>query len=213
MVKRPRGSAALAPPCWSSAIWPVFEDQSCNFLFSSVLHGFGRLCQMNATEATFRMVLSSPFMLHFFIIKWELCSVFLYFSYITLALLIPFISLFSSPLCSCCWFPQIALHLIASSFSPPPPAFFRSPSVVLICVITCFLPTAHPLPCKWEWRERVGRARCRTRRTGFNEAALNEFTACHWTAPSRVAGLAPRPLCQKAPSLCSPTCLSDTSCN
>lgn len=131
MVKRPRGSAALVPPCWSSAIWPVFEDQSCNFLFSSVLHGFGRLCQMNATKATFRMILSSLFMLHFFIIKWARHVLIPYqYFYIPLillcclALLIPFISLFSSPLCSYCWFPQIALHLIASPFFPPSSSSF-----------------------------------------------------------------------------------------
>lgn len=163
MVKRPRGSAALVPPCWSSAIWPEFEDQSCNFLFSSLLHGFGRLWQMNVTKTTFRMILSSPFMLHFFVIKWAHvmfpCPPSIFYIppilLCCLALLIPFISFFSSSLYSCCWFPQIALHLGASPFfPPPPPAFFRSPSVILICLIACFLPTAHPLPCKWEWSER-----------------------------------------------------------
>lgn len=101
---------------------------------------------------------------------------------------------------------------------PPPPQLSSAPPASYSFV---WSPASYPqhIRCpanesgESEWRERVGRARCRTRRTGFNEAALNEFTACHWTAPSRVAGLAPRPLCQKAPSLCSPTCLSDTSCN
>lgn len=73
MVKRPRGSAALVSPCWRPGIWPVFEDQSCNFLcFPLFSVAFGRLGQMNKTKAIFKIILlyAHPFMPYFFIIKW-----------------------------------------------------------------------------------------------------------------------------------------------
>lgn len=118
-----------------------------------------------------------------------------------LALLIPFTSAFSSPLCSYCWFLQILLHLVPSPFSP---LLLQLSSVPPASYSFVWSPASYPQHIRRSANEsgesEGGRTWCRTRRTGFNEAGLNEFTACHWTAPSRVAGLAPRPLCQKASS-------------
>lgn len=70
MVKRPRGSAVLVSPCWRPGIWPLFEDQSCNFLCLPLFSvASERLGQMNKTKAIFKMILlyAHPFMSYFFL--------------------------------------------------------------------------------------------------------------------------------------------------
>ena len=211
MVRRPRGSAALVSPCWRPGIWPVFEDQSCNFLF---------LCSLWLLEDWVRWIKQKPYSKLFFYMlilsclislssnehmsSWPcsmppalsvilLCSFFVLLCCFidTILSFLPFTSLLPSILLT-------AVLSISPTISPSlplfppflPTAFPHSLCVALICVIAFFLPTAHPLPHKWEQGEageQRGRAWCRAQGTGFNEASLNEFTAFHWTTPSHVA--------------------------
>lgn len=76
MVKRPRGSAVLVSPCWRPGIWPLFEDQSCNFLCLPLFSAASeRLGQMNKTKAIFKMILlyAHPFMPYFFYHQMSTC--------------------------------------------------------------------------------------------------------------------------------------------
>lgn len=187
MVKRPRGSAALVSPCWSPGIWPVFVDQSCNFLWFPLFSvAFRRLGQMNNTNTMIKNILLYPFLLYFFIIKWAhvLMSLFHHrpiffplFLYHCAALPIPSFPFFLSS----------HLHSFLLLSSAPPPSI---PQFPLRCTHLCdHLLLTHSTSAAPQMRaERAkGRVWCRAQRTGFNEASLNEFTAFHWTAPSHVA--------------------------
>lgn len=192
MVKRPQGSAALVSPCWSPAIWPVFVDQSCNFLWYPLFSvAFRRLGQMNNTKTMIKNILLYPFMLYFFIIKWAhvLMSLFhhqlIFFPpffvslcCLTDTILSPFLSSFPHIFTPSCW---CLLH---------PHPLPSTPQFPLCCTHLCdHLLFTHSTSAAPQMRaERAkGRVWCRAQRTGFNEASLNEFTAFHWTAPSHVA--------------------------
>lgn len=219
MVKRPRGSAALVSPCWRPGIWPVFEDQSCNFLcFLLFSVAFGRLGQMNKTKAIFKIILlyAHPFVPYFFIIKWAhvlmplfhptstFCNTALFFFCVCAALLIPSVFLLSF-LSSLPFFPSHlllnAVLCISPSVSPsaslslsssPPYSVPPFPSALHSFVWSPFSYPQH-IRCPRNERRESGRAKgrawCRAQGIGFNEASLNEFTAFHWAALSHVADL------------------------
>lgn len=130
MVKRPRGSAALVPPCWSSAIWPVFEDQSCNFLFSSVFFCSAWLWKIVSDECYKSHIQNDSFIPFYATFLYNQMStscshplpVFLYSSYITL--LSGFTDTIHFPL-----FIPLMFLLLISSNSPPSHCFsILSPS-------------------------------------------------------------------------------------
>lgn len=178
MVKRPRGSAALVSPCWSPGIWPVFEDQSCNFLWFQLFSvAFRRLGQMNNTKTMIKNILLYPFMLYFFIIKWahvlvslfhhQQISLFFFFLDHCAALPIPSSLLTFLPLLTS------SLLLVAIFCTPPTPPMrsSNSLSVALVCAITSFLPTAHPPLHKWEQREQRGERDAGPREQGLMKPA------------------------------------------
>lgn len=152
MVKRPRGSAVLVSPCWRPGIWPLFEDQSCNFLCLPLFSvASERLGQMNKTKAIFKMILlyAHPFMPYFFLSSNEHMSSFP--RSIPPALSVILLYSFRVSLRS---FPSFLPFL--TSLLLLPTAFPHSLCLTLICVNAFFLPTAHPLPHKWEQGEQRG---------------------------------------------------------
>lgn len=161
MVKRPRGSAALVPPCWSSAIWPALEDQSCSCSVFFCSAWLWKIVSDEGHKSHIHNDRFAPFHASLLSNQMSTCLMAYQYFYIPLlslcclAFLIPFISPFPS------FHPPHAP--IVDSFkhssispllrpAPPPPshpaAFLRSPGVTLICVIACFVPSAHPLLCK-----------------------------------------------------------------
>lgn len=180
MVKRPRGSAALVSPCWRPGIWPVFEAKAVIFsvfLCSPwLLEDWVRWIKQKPYSKLFFYMLillclislssnehmsSCPFSIPPALSWILLCS----FLYCCAALLIPSFPFFPSfphfpssrPSPHCCAL-YISLHLSLCLLFHPflPTAFPHSPCVALICVIAFFLPTAHPLPHKWEQGEQRG---------------------------------------------------------
>lgn len=132
MVKRPRGSAALAPPCWSSAIWPVFEDQSCNFL-SAVFFCSAWLWKIVSDECYRSHIQNGSFVpfyatfLYNQMRTWHVLSIFIFLLYYS-----GFADTIHFPL----FIPLMFLLLISSNsppshcffiLSPPPPSFLPLP--------------------------------------------------------------------------------------
>lgn len=214
MVKRPRGSAALVSPCWRPGIWPVFEDQSCNFLcFPLFSVAFGRLGQMNKTKAIFKIILCMLILLCLIslssnehmsscpcsippalseLLLFSFCIAVLLYWYHPLPSFLPYLtSLLPSLLLTAllCISPSISPSAFLSSLLSP---LQRSP---IPSALHSFVwsPSSYPqhIRCpRNESRESgraKGRAWCRAQGIGFNEASLNEFTAFHWAALSHVA--------------------------
>lgn len=206
MVKRPRGSAALVSPCWRPGIWPVFEDQSCNFLcFPLFSVAFGRLGQMNKTKAIFKIILlyAHPFMPYFFIIKWAHVLMPLFHPTSTFAILLCYFFVWL-----CCFIDTILsllsflpfFLLLCFVYLPPSlthtlPSFppYSVPSIPSALHSFVWSLSSYPqhIRCPTNESRESGRAKgnawCRAQGAGFNEASLNEFTAFHWAALSHVA--------------------------
>lgn len=212
MVKRPQGSTGLVSPCWRPGIRPVFKDQSCNFLFSTVLCDWVSWIKQKPYSELFLYML---ILLCFISLSSNehmsscpcsippplFCNIALFFFCASASLLIPSFPLFPS-------FPHFpfSLHLLLLCSVYLPPSFPLPPSLPSFPLPTAFPPLSPSALHSFVWspssysqhircptnesRESgraKGRAWCRAQGTRFNEASLNEFTAFHWAAPSHVA--------------------------
>lgn len=207
MVKRPRGLAVLVSPCWRPGIWPLFEDQSCNFLFLLSLWRFRRLGLMNKTKTIFIITLlyAHPFMPYFFIIKWAHVHTPLFHPNSTFTIIALF---FSCKAVLVYWYTPFA------SFLPSLISLLAFLSAVL-CSLRCCdlcdrLLLTHSTSAAPQMRagRAKGRTWCRAQGAGFNEACLNEFTAFHWATLSHVMDQHLSHCVTVAPSALLPVCLT-----